>query len=289
MKKLAVFLFCLSMLGCGGSQVQRGNGLANRREMRNGIESTVGFYSVSREGIFCTGFFVEKNIVVTAKHCVVDTKTFPAIAEADKKEEELNLVELAYDGTPFQGMKHKHWVKDQEFINPQTFDMHIIYINNKYGEPGHTANDIAVLEVRNKKDFSDDHFKIARRTPFVGQRVYSFGMPLGMDWMVFEGSIAHHHFLEGKNVIGTYMVDIFIAPGCSGGPLVDHNGDVVGVNSAGLFLNFGPESHLAITMGRDKMVEHVNNAKKKMKANKKAQRRALWKAQKEAGQPITLF
>lgn len=281
MNKLAVFLVCLMISGCGASRLQRGNGVASRRAIENGIESTVGFYSHERGQIFCTGFFVEKDIVVTAKHCVVDMDgPFQEIADADRQDPTKDLIKLSYYGSEFHGMKHKHWVKDPEFNNPKTFSMKVVYLNNRYGaSPSRNFNDIAVLKVTNKEDFSKNHFKIASYTPFVGEKVYSFGMPLDMDWMIFEGSIARHQYLK-NNKVGTYLVDIFIAPGCSGGPLVDYHGNVVGVNSGGYFLNIGPESHLAFTMGRDKLSEHVKIAKKLIREDLMAQRRSRRKKKK---------
>lgn len=289
MKKLAVFLVCLLMLGCGGSQIQRGNGIATRRVVQHGLEATVGFYSAEEENIYCTGFFIEKDLIVTAKHCVVDSDTFPVLIAADKLEEDLDLVDLAYGGKTFDGINYESWSRNRDLEDPKTFKMKVVYLNAHSIEPGHNANDIAILTVVNSKDYNRRPFKIARRTPFVGEKVYSFGMPLSIDFVTFEGNIARLETKADNKTVGSYLVNILIAPGSSGGPLMDHNGHVVGVNSAGLFLNVGPEAHIAFAIGRDSIEAHVKMAKKKMRAERRKFRQDLRKEQLKAGKRITLF
>jgi len=63
----------------------------------------------------------------------------------------------------------------------------------------------------------------------VGQRVIALGSPAGLEFSVTEGIVsATKRITDGNEYIQT---DVPINPGNSGGPLVDANGDVIGINT----------------------------------------------------------
>jgi S1-C subfamily serine protease len=63
----------------------------------------------------------------------------------------------------------------------------------------------------------------------VGQRVIALGSPAGLEFTVTEGIVsATKRIADGNEYIQT---DVPINPGNSGGPLVDANGDVIGINT----------------------------------------------------------
>jgi len=68
---------------------------------------------------------------------------------------------------------------------------------------------------------------------FVGERVIAIGSPLNQTKILTTGIISK---LEDKVIIH----DVNINPGNSGGPLINMNGDVIGVNTFGDFTNRGP-------------------------------------------------
>ncbi len=65
----------------------------------------------------------------------------------------------------------------------------------------------------------------------VGEKVIAIGNPLGLQFSVSEGIISAMN-REGTNGIKAYLqTDAALNPGNSGGPLIDVNGKVVGINN----------------------------------------------------------
>jgi len=68
----------------------------------------------------------------------------------------------------------------------------------------------------------------------VGEMVWAIGNPFGLDQTITSGIVS----AKGRRDLGSsplqefLQTDVAINPGSSGGPLVDVNGDVVGINSA---------------------------------------------------------
>lgn len=91
-----------------------------------------------------------------------------------------------------------------------------------------TTTDLAVLKVNAnlpKLDFADsDSVK-------VGEKVIALGNPGGFDFSVTEGIISAVH-RTGPNGLSIYLqTDVPVNPGNSGGPLVNKNGKIVGINN----------------------------------------------------------
>jgi serine protease Do len=59
----------------------------------------------------------------------------------------------------------------------------------------------------------------------VGELVFAVGHPWGQPWSVSAGIVS------GLGPRDHVRSDVRLAPGCSGGPLVDARGDVVGINT----------------------------------------------------------
>lgn len=65
----------------------------------------------------------------------------------------------------------------------------------------------------------------------VGEKVIAIGNPLGLQFSVSEGIISAVH-REGGNGINAYIqTDAALNPGNSGGPLINKEGEVVGINN----------------------------------------------------------
>ncbi len=65
----------------------------------------------------------------------------------------------------------------------------------------------------------------------VGEKVIAIGNPLGLQFSVSEGIISAIH-REGSNGIKAYIqTDAALNPGNSGGPLINKEGEVVGINN----------------------------------------------------------
>jgi putative serine protease PepD len=97
--------------------------------------------------------------------------------------------------------------------------------------------DIAVLEARGARSLQPAAFGSADQMR-VGETVVAIGSPLGLSATVTSGivSAVHRPVTTGNGSDSSYInavqTDAAINPGNSGGPLVDLQGQVVGVNSA---------------------------------------------------------
>lgn len=81
----------------------------------------------------------------------------------------------------------------------------------------------------------------------VGERVIAIGNPLGLQFSVSEGIVSAIH-REGENNLNAYIqTDAALNPGNSGGPLINSDGKVIGINNfkvgGGENLGFALESN----------------------------------------------
>ena len=113
-------------------------------------------------------------------------------------------------------------------------------------------NDLALLKV-NGTGFP--YLELSNSNEVVqGQVVYAFGSPLGLDNTMSQGIISNpKRDIDGVEYI---QISVPIAPGSSGGALVDQYGKVVGVTSAG-FIEAAGDLNLAIPCKR---IEALNKA-----------------------------
>lgn len=81
----------------------------------------------------------------------------------------------------------------------------------------------------------------------IGEKVIAIGNPLGLQFSVSEGIVSAIH-REGPNGVDAYIqTDAALNPGNSGGPLINKEGKVIGINnykiSSGESLGFALESN----------------------------------------------
>lgn len=98
-------------------------------------------------------------------------------------------------------------------------------------------NDLAILKIDDKKfkGFDEIPFVIKNSPEDVATEVYALGFPLalsilGTDVKFSEGRISSKSGFQGD--VTTYQISNPIQPGNSGGPLFNHQGEVVGIVSA---------------------------------------------------------
>lgn len=91
--------------------------------------------------------------------------------------------------------------------------------------------DVALIKVFPMKKLP--FFKVSR-TPLVrGQQVYAFGAPLQLEKTVSVGYVENLGVGQDKRTLHSASIN----PGNSGGPLVDNEGQLVGVNVSSLLVN----------------------------------------------------
>lgn len=111
-----------------------------------------------------------------------------------------------------------------------------------------TTADLAVLKVDSNQEF--EYLQFAAGSDIrAGQRVIAVGNPLGLSFSVTEGIISATERVIDSTNVGFIQTDVPINQGNSGGPLVNSQGDVVGVNTLKLAstegLGFAIPSYLA--------------------------------------------
>lgn len=133
-------------------------------------------------------------------------------------------------------------------VNPSQYKMHVVFNDGKEVPANLVGRDpktdLAVLKVDNV-----DNLKVAQMGDSdklrVGDEVIAAGAPLGLRSTVTQGIISALHRpvpLSGDGsdtdtVIDGLQTDAPINHGNSGGPLIDMNGNVIGINTAGKSLS----------------------------------------------------
>ena len=94
------------------------------------------------------------------------------------------------------------------------------------------ATDLAVVKV-DGTDLPSASF--AKELPRTGELAIAMGNPLGFENSVTAGIVsALHRSLGDATYVDLIQTDAPISPGNSGGALVNRNGEVIGINSAGI-------------------------------------------------------
>lgn len=108
-------------------------------------------------------------------------------------------------------------------------------LSTKYGATlvsADKSNDLALLKIGNKNVVFDSiPFAIRSSGVAQGERIYAFGYPLtkamGNEIKLTDGIISARSGVEGD--ISKFQVSAAVQPGNSGGPLIDEQGNVIGV------------------------------------------------------------
>ena len=113
-----------------------------------------------------------------------------------------------------------------------------------YNGQNYTANvikklgqnkDIALLKINSPQEFKTVKFGDSEKIK-VGQKVYAIGNPFGFNGTLTQGIVSRIDYV--KNRIQT---DAAINPGSSGGPLLNKNGEIIGINQA----IFNPDNNIS--------------------------------------------
>ena len=98
----------------------------------------------------------------------------------------------------------------------------------------------------------------------VGEKVIAIGNPLGLQFSVSQGIVSAIH-RTGSNGLDAYIqTDAALNPGNSGGPLIDVNGKVIGINN----FKIGGGENLGFALESNYIIEAVNKiAQNKLNQN----------------------
>ena len=86
--------------------------------------------------------------------------------------------------------------------------------------------DLALLKINPKRPMQTIKFGDSENLK-VGQKVLAIGNPFGFNGTLTQGIISRIDYKRGK-----IQTDAAINPGCSGGPLLNSSGEVIGINQS---------------------------------------------------------
>jgi S1-C subfamily serine protease len=153
-----------------------------------------------------TGFFIDENFILTNHHVI----------------ENATKIEIALENSN------------------KTYEAELIYSDK--------ASDIAAIKVKDLETFKKEnkyitlhmttHYKLL-------DEVYAIGHPWGLYWSISKGVVSRD-LLKKPNEVNFFMqTDAHVFNGNSGGPLLNTNGNVIGINS-NMIVNEGGSYGLAI-------------------------------------------
>mgnify|MGYP001590392557 CR=1 FL=1 len=122
---------------------------------------------------------------------------------------------------------------------------------------GYDGNlDVALLKISGNYeslDFGDSNGVQA------GEKVIAIGNPLGLQFSVSEGIVSAIH-RTGANGLNAYIqTDAALNPGNSGGPLINKQGKVIGINN----FKIGGGENLGFALESDYIIEAINKISEK--------------------------
>ena len=163
--------------------------------------------------VFCAGFFIDQNTIITANHCVVLERRYEP--------------KIKY----YKVITYQMYHNDFHMRNYKLFQ---VIKQDKDA-------DIAILKlVSRQDDFYREHLCISYNEHFIGDQVITIGHPAGHKFILTEGIISQDDVMLNHGRVIQATTDIF--HGNSGGPLINSSGCVIGVTSA----FWANRSHLGI-------------------------------------------
>ena len=87
-------------------------------------------------------------------------------------------------------------------------------------------NDLALIKIEPKKPLETVAFGDSEEVK-VGQKVLSIGNPFGFSNTLTQGIISRIDYVKNR-----FQTDAAINPGCSGGPLLNSTGEVIGISQS---------------------------------------------------------
>jgi serine protease Do len=118
-----------------------------------------------------------------------------------------------------------HVIKGADSLYIQNSKGASFKVKAAYTDP---VNDIAILKISDNsfENLGTLPYSIKRTTAGIGEPVYTLGYPKD-DVVLGDGYVSSKTGINGDTL--AYQLDIRVNPGNSGGPLLDNNGNIVGV------------------------------------------------------------
>lgn len=155
-----------------------------------------------------TGFIIDDNLIVTNHHVIATGNT-----------------------TVVRGKKSQKIYKAKVIASDEFSDLALVTIDD--------WDDFVATNMPTKLEFGSS------RDLKLGSKVWSIGHPWGLEWSISQGVVSSPSRRLDGNLNFLIQTDTRIFQGNSGGPLLDENGKVIGVNDK-MMANTGGSFGLAI-------------------------------------------
>ncbi len=234
-----VALFVASSLGCCSHVIAPTP--ANRAELIS--DETVALVRSDGEDThtYCAGTWVARDVFLTANHCihglaemtVIEQIVAQARAKGASEEDIALIVAIAKSGLvelpaidemslPISFIIHDEVVGVGE--NPTAVHQARVLAQSP-------STDLALVQALNVP--AHKVAALAKKTPAVGEHIYTMGHPIGLFWSFMEGTVSayHDHLAPAKKKDPLLQISMPIFYGNSGGGVFNDFGELVGVVS----------------------------------------------------------
>ena len=246
--EVAIFIF---------SSSQNARIIATQNELRNGIVESVN--ELRQENRYQIGEIV-KSISTQRKdfeneiNLLKSTQSdFSAVIEDAVKK----VVTVSTDVSSATGfvvaengyiVTNYHVISDSSIINVNTYDGKG-YSAEVIGTD--SEKDIAIL----KANLNIEPFVLANSNEIpVGEEVIAIGNPLGLAFTVTRGIVSAVHRTGPNGLVAYIQTDVTLNPGNSGGPLINKDGEVIGMNN----FKVGDAEALGFALESNILAESIN-------------------------------
>ena len=172
--------------------------------------------SIGEALIYLKRAIAEREDVINVMKAKLGQEDHPTLTEQHKR---LQYLKDEYENAQ-QMLKYSGKIDEFEsyeitLLNEKTYHVNAVIVSENY--------DLALLKLDRK---GCDYIPEAKGKPKTGDRVFAIGNPNGLKHTLTSGIVSAMQQVEDDEMIQT---DAPINPGNSGGPLVNQNGEVVGV------------------------------------------------------------
>jgi tetratricopeptide (TPR) repeat protein len=138
------------------------------------------------------------------------------------------------------------------------------------------GNELAIIAIADK---TYPYLQLQPHDPDIGAKISTIGCPLGFGHSLTQGVIGHsRRLLDGKQLLQT---DLAINPGNSGGPLLNQEGQVVGV-----IYGYEHDAHqISFAVPSDMLIQIMAQAGTNLGHSASPELEALWQQAQSTQQP----
>jgi Tfp pilus assembly protein PilF len=130
---------------------------------------------------------------------------------------------------PIHVVTNRHVIEDGGFAEVQLKNGRSYRVEGIVAED--SGNDLVLLRIDIPRDAGQRALPLNTTEPRKGEEVYALGAPRGLEFSVSRGIVSAIREMSGMTTSWVIQTDAAISPGNSGGPLINANGEVVGVTS----------------------------------------------------------